>query len=98
MVVPYDYLVTMLGESYNFTSVAMKKVRRLMTKKVSIDLFGKACISSAFIEIRDWEQHAAGAGRSAHAPELTGAEILYVTRWLAAQLFACMTRYGSFLR
>lgn len=25
MVVPYDYLVTMVGESYNFTSVAMKK-------------------------------------------------------------------------
>ncbi|HIV68617.1 MAG TPA: aminotransferase class V-fold PLP-dependent enzyme [Candidatus Butyricicoccus stercorigallinarum] len=31
--------------------------------------------------------HAAGAGRSAHPPAMTGAEILYDTRALAAQLF-----------
>ncbi len=31
--------------------------------------------------------HAAGAGRSAHFPAMTGAEILYDTRMLAAQLF-----------
>ena len=31
--------------------------------------------------------HAAGAGRSAHFPAMTGAEILYDTRALAAELF-----------
>lgn len=31
--------------------------------------------------------HAAGAGRSAHTPAMTGAEILYDTRALAAELF-----------
>lgn len=31
--------------------------------------------------------HAAGAGRSAHVPAMTGAEILYDTRVLAAELF-----------